>query len=127
MSFEHRIVTPQTQSTEHHNFFGKFHGTDFWSAQRFCRLQRVDSNDAQRKLAGHYITGVISFSIRGTSTYIRSLTAALLHPNFSSAPEHSNQPIIHKPFSGDIPLKGYSLPSLKDIEDLLRSIPHLKA
>lgn len=116
-----------TSTLEHHNFFGEFHETDFWNAQQFCRLQRVDPHDAQRKLAGQYITGAIPFSIRGTSTQVRSLTAALLHPNFSSAPEHSNQLIIHKPLSGDMPLKGHSLPSLKDIEGLLRSMPHLKA
>jgi hypothetical protein len=115
-----------TSTLEHHNFFGRFHETDFWIAQQNCRFQRVDPDDAQSKLAERYINNAIPFSITGTSTHIRSLTAALLHPNFSSAPEHSNQLIIHKPLSGDMPLKGHSLPSLKDIEALLQSMPHLK-
>lgn len=116
-----------TSTLEHHDFFGKFDETDFWNAQQFCRFQRVDSDHAQCQLALRYIAGAIPFSIRGTSTYVRSLTAALLHPNFSSAPEHSNHLIIHKPLSGDMPLNGHSLPSLKDIEGLLRSMPHLEA
>ncbi|GAB7336190.1 hypothetical protein MBLNU13_g08962t1 [Cladosporium sp. NU13] len=65
-------------------------------------------------------------SIRDTSAHVQALTAALLHPNFSSAPGHSTQLIIRKPLSSYMPLKGRSLPTLKDIEDLLRSMPNLK-
>jgi hypothetical protein len=131
-SVEHRIVTRQTQSTmpstlEHYSFFGEFDENDFSDALQYCHRRWVDPDFAQRKLAERYITVAIPFSIRGTSTHIRSLTAALLHPNFSSAPAHSNRLIIHKPFSGDLPLKGHSLPSMKDIEALLGSMPHLKA
>jgi hypothetical protein len=79
------------------------------------------------KLARRYITGTLPFGIRSTSMHVRSLTTALLHPNFSSASGHSNQLIVHKPLSDDIPHKGHSLPSLKGIEDLLRSMPNLKA
>lgn len=116
-----------TSTLEHHSFFGDAHESDFSCALQLCHDRRVDSDAMQLKLAQRYITGALPFSIRGTSTHVRSLTAALLHPSFSTASDHSNQLIIHKPLSCDMPRKGHSLPSQKDIEDLLRSMPLLKA
>jgi hypothetical protein len=116
-----------TSTLEYHSSFGDVHETDFSNALQLCHGRRVDTDAMQLKLAQRYITGALPFSIRGTSTHVRSLTEALLHSNLSSAPGHSNQLIIHKPLSGDMPLKGHSLPTLRDIEDLFRSMPNMKA
>ncbi|KAM0711789.1 hypothetical protein Q7P35_001158 [Cladosporium inversicolor] len=112
---------------ELHSYFDEVHEPDFSNAEQFCHGRRVNFDLEQRKLAQRYIIHALPFSIRGMSTQIQSLTAALLHPNLSSAPEHSKQLIIHKPFSGNMPLKGHRLPSLEEIEGLLKSMPNLKS